>query len=59
MDWQEYFRLGAPLTTGQAFFLVWFWGAVAGYCFGRAHAAWITMRKLFDRVDARLDKGTK
>jgi len=23
---------------------IWFFGAVAGYCFGRAHAAWITMR---------------
>ena len=62
MEWQEYFRLGAPLTTGQAFFLMWFWGAVAGYCFGRAHAAWITMRKMIDNVNdnvTRLNKGTK
>ena len=44
MDWQEYFRLGEPLTTGQAFFLMWFIGFVGGYCFGRAHAAWITLR---------------
>lgn len=43
MEWLEYFRLGAPLTTGEAFFLMWFLGAVVGYCAGRAHAAWITL----------------
>lgn len=43
MDWLEYFKLGTPLTTGQAFFLMWFFGFVGGYCFGRAHAAWITL----------------
>ena len=44
MEWQEYFRLGSPLTTGEFTFLIWFFGFVAGYCFGRAHAAWITLR---------------
>ena len=44
MDWLEYLKLGSPLTTGQAFFLMWFIGFVGGYCFGRAHAAWITLR---------------
>ena len=44
MEWLEYFRLGSPLTTGQAFFLMWFIGFVGGYVFGRAHAAWITLR---------------
>jgi len=43
MEWQEYFRLGSPLTTGEAFALMWFLGAVFGYCAGRAHAAWITL----------------
>jgi len=27
---------------------VWFFGAVAGYCFGRVHAAWITIRNFMD-----------
>lgn len=44
MEFLEYFRLGSPLTTGEAFFLLWFLGAVFGYCAGRAHAAFITMR---------------
>lgn len=43
MEWLEYFRLSTPLTTGQAFFLMWFIGCVSGYCFGRAHAAYITL----------------
>lgn len=41
---------------------VWFFGAVAGYCFGRAHAVWIQLGKLSDQVNAtveRLNKGTK
>lgn len=44
MEFLEYFKLGTPFTQGEAFFLMWFWGAIAGYCFGRAHAAFITMR---------------
>ncbi len=62
MEWQEYFRLGAPLTTGQAFFLMWFLGAVAGYCFGRAHEGLIRIRRSIDNVNAnvtRLNKDTK
>lgn len=62
MDFLEYLKLGTPLTTGQAFFLMWFFGAVGGYCFGRAHAAFITLGKLSDRVNAtveRLNKDTK
>lgn len=43
MDWLTAFELG-PLTQNDVFFLVWFFGAVGGYCFGRAHAAWINIR---------------
>ena len=43
MEWLQLFELPKP-TAGSVFFLVWFLGAVAGYCFGRAHAAWITLR---------------
>ena len=62
MEFLEYLKLGTPLTTGQAFFLMWFFGAVGGYCFGRAHAAFITLGKLSDRISAtveRLNKDTK
>ena len=31
-------------TLGGTFFTLWFIGFVGGYCFGRAHAAWITLR---------------
>lgn len=46
MEWLEYLKLGRPLTTGEAFFLMWFWGAIFGYCAGRAHAAWITIHNV-------------
>ena len=39
----EYFRLG-ELSFSTYVFLIWFFGFVAGYCFGRAHAAWIALR---------------
>ena len=61
MEFLEYLKLG-PLTTGQAFFLMWFFGAVGGYCFGRAHAAYISLGSLSDRISAtveRLNKDTK
>ena len=45
MEWLEIFRLPQPLTTGEAFFTMWFIGFVGGYCFGRAHAAWKTLNK--------------
>ena len=62
MEWLEYFRLGSPLTTGQAFFLMWFLGAIFGYCLGRAHAVWIQLGKLTSSITETLDKlnkGTK
>ena len=31
-------------TIGGIVFMIWFFGAVGGYCFGRAHANWITLR---------------
>ena len=40
----ELLTLPRPLTTGEAFFTIWFIGFVGGYVFGRAHAAWITLR---------------
>lgn len=61
MDFLEYFKLG-PMTTGGAFFLMWFLGAVCGYCFGRAHEGLIRIRRSIDNVNAsvtRLNKGTK
>lgn len=39
-------------TFGGFVFLIWFFGFVGGYCFGRAHAAWINLRnfmKVFDK----------
>ena len=59
MDWLEYLKLGSPLTTGEAFFLMWFFGAVGGYCAGRAHAAWINIKNVIDSVGVkRLKKET-
>ena len=39
----EWLKLASPLTSGEALFLMWFFGLVGGYCFGRAHAAWNTL----------------
>ena len=39
----EWLKLG-QFTQGDLVFLVWLFGFVGGYCFGRAHAAWITLR---------------
>ena len=47
MEFLKYLELG-PMTTGTAFFLMWFFGAVGGYCFGRAHAAWISINRMLD-----------
>lgn len=46
---KELLTLPGPLTTGDAFFIMWFLGFVAGYCTGRAHAAWITLREFVRR----------
>lgn len=45
MEWLKVFELGRPFTTGEAFFTMWFIGFIGGYCVGRAHAAWITLRR--------------
>lgn len=61
MEFLDYFKLG-PLTQNDLYFLIWLFGAVGGYCFGRAHAAWISINNLCKSVDAtvkRLNKGTK
>jgi len=61
MEFLDYFKLG-PLTQNDFYFLLWVFGAVGGYCFGRAHAAYITLGRLSDRVNEtveRLNKGTK
>ena len=61
MDWQEYFRFG-QLTTGEFTFIIWFIGLVGGYCLGRAHAAYISLGSLSDRISAtveRLNKDTQ
>ena len=39
-------------TFGGFVFTIWFIGFVGGYCAGRAHAAWITMRN-FMRVHTK------
>jgi hypothetical protein len=39
----EWLKLGSPLSASEAFFLMWFFGLVCGYCFGRAHAAWLVL----------------
>jgi hypothetical protein len=61
MEWLKVFELG-QLTTGQAFFLMWFFGAIGGYCAGRLHAAWKQVDSLIDTIDAtivKLEKGNK
>lgn len=45
MDWLKLFELG-NLTQTDLYFLLWFWGAVGGYCIGRGHAALIMFKKL-------------
>ena len=57
----EWLKLG-PLSQNDVFFLIWFFGVVGGYCFGRAHAAWLALDRLCKSVDAtvqKLNKGTK
>lgn len=44
MDFVELLQLPKQ-TFGGFVFTIWFIGFVGGYCFGRAHAAWITMNK--------------
>ena len=46
---KELLTLSHPFTTGEAFFTMWFIGFVGGYCFGRAHAAWITMNNFMKK----------
>jgi hypothetical protein len=38
----------SPNSAWSFALTVWFFGAVAGYCIGRAHAAWITIRNFMD-----------
>ena len=40
MEWLQL----SPNDAWSFAFMVWFFGAVAGYSFGRAHAAWINIR---------------
>jgi hypothetical protein len=54
----EWLHLG-PVSTGGTVFLIWFFGAVGGYCFGRAHGAWLHIDKLFDEVAVSVDKLNK
>lgn len=61
MEFLDYLKLG-PLSQTDIFFIVWLFGTVGGYCFGRAHAAYISIGRLSDRVNEtvqRLNKGTK
>ena len=58
----EWLKLGSPLTIGEAFFLMWLFGVVGGYCAGRLHAAWRQIDSLIDTIDAtvvKLEKGHK
>lgn len=57
----EWLQLG-PDNAWSFAFIIWFFGAVAGYCFGRLHAVWIELGKLSDHISKtveRLDKGNK
>lgn len=45
MEWLQL----SPNGPWSYVFLIWFFGAVAGYCFGRAHAAWINLNKTLDK----------
>lgn len=40
MEWLQL----SPNDAWSFALMVWFFGAVAGYSFGRAHAAWINIR---------------
>jgi hypothetical protein len=58
MEWLQL----SPNGAWSFALIVWFFGAVAGYCFGRAHAAWLHIDKLFDTVAdniENLNKGSK
>lgn len=58
MEWLQL----SPNGAWSFALIFWFFGTVAGYCFGRAHAAWIQLGKLSDHVNAtveRLNKGNK
>lgn len=44
MEWLQYFKVG-ELSLANYAFIIWFIGLVGGYCVGRAHAAWIILRK--------------
>jgi hypothetical protein len=49
------------MSTGM-FLAVWLFGVLAGYCFGRAHAAWKQIDSMIDNIDAtivKLEKGRK
>jgi hypothetical protein len=55
MEWLQL----SPNGAWSFAFIVWFFGAVAGYCFGRAHAAWLHIDKLFDDVAVSVEKLNK
>lgn len=54
----EWLQLG-PVSTGGTVFLIWFFGAVFGYCVGRAHAAWRQIDSLLDVVNSSVEKLNK
>lgn len=56
MEWLQL----SPNGAWSFALIVWFFGAVAGYCFGRLHAVWIQFGSLSDQINAtveRLNKG--
>ena len=58
MEWLQL----SPNSAWSFALIVWFFGAVAGYSIGRAHAAWRQMDSLLDTIDAtvtKLNKGKK
>ena len=59
MEWLEYLKLGRPLTINEACLLMWFWGAIFGYCLGRAHAVWIQLGRLTSSINKTLDNLNK
>lgn len=58
MEWLQL----SPTGAWSFALMVWFFGAVAGYCMGRLHATWCQIDSLLDTIDTtvtKLDKGRK
>ena len=51
MEWLQL----SPTGAWSFALTVWFFGVVAGYSVGRAHAVWIEFKRLGERVNATVE----